>query len=88
MVSYGDALYAIGGYHGGELNTMEKYTRGTGWTYAQNLPYVNHRQMRSKHHLKMATLSVNQTEIQQTSVNFSDRVNLSNVDQLNKVVCN
>ena len=43
MVSYGDALYAIGGYHGGELNTMEKYTRGTGWTYAQNLPYVNHR---------------------------------------------
>ena len=43
LVSYGDALFAIGGYNGGELNTMERYTRGNGWTAMANLPDENHR---------------------------------------------
>ena len=43
LISYGDALYALGGHDGSELNTMERWTRGEGWVNMANLPYTNHR---------------------------------------------
>lgn len=43
LITYGDAVYAIGGYNsGGELNTMERYRRIDGWKARANLPYKNH----------------------------------------------
>ena len=43
LISYGDAVYALGGHDGSELNTMERWTRGEGWVNMANLPYTNHR---------------------------------------------
>ena len=43
LVSYGDAVYAIGGYGSGELQTMERYSRKLGWVSLANLPFKNHR---------------------------------------------
>ena len=43
LISYGDAVYAMGGHDGSELNTMERWTRGEGWVNMANLPYTNHR---------------------------------------------
>ena len=43
LISFGAALYAIGGHDGGELNTMERYSKQAGWEPMTNLPYANHR---------------------------------------------
>ena len=44
LVTYGDAIYALGGYNdGGELSNMERYSRGLGWQTVASLPYTNHR---------------------------------------------
>ena len=33
MTAYGDALYVFGGWNGGEVNTMERYSKQKGWEY-------------------------------------------------------
>ena len=43
LISYGDAVYAMGGHDGSELDSMERWTRGGGWVSVANLPYSNHR---------------------------------------------
>ena len=43
MVAYGDALYSMGGWNGGEVKTMERYSKGKGWESLGNIPYDNHR---------------------------------------------
>ena len=50
LISYGDAVYALGGHDGSELNTMERWTRGEGWVNMANLPYSNHRSVQSQLH--------------------------------------
>ena len=44
FVTYGDAIYVPGGYNdGGELSSMERYSRGLGWQAVASLPFANHR---------------------------------------------
>ena len=43
LVAYGDAMYALGGWNGGEHDKMERYSKGLGWTSMADLPYNNHR---------------------------------------------
>ena len=43
LVAYGDAMYALGGWNGGEHDKMERYSKGLGWTSMADLPYENHR---------------------------------------------
>ena len=44
FVTYGDAIYVPGGYNdGGELSSMERYSRGLGWQTMAGLPFSNHR---------------------------------------------
>ena len=47
LISYGDAVYAMGGHDGSELDSMERWTRGGGWVSVANLPYSNHRSEQS-----------------------------------------
>ena len=47
LISYGDAVYAMGGHDGSELDSMERWTRGGGWVSVANLPYSNHRSVQS-----------------------------------------
>ena len=47
LISYGDAVYAMGGHDGSELDSMERWTRGGGWVSVANLPYSNHRWVQS-----------------------------------------
>ena len=52
LISYGDAIYAIGGWLGEddccELNSMERYSRNKGWKQMANLPYSTHRYNRQE----------------------------------------
>ena len=50
LISYGDAVYAMGGHDGSELDSMERWTRGGGWVSVANLPYSNHRSVQSQLH--------------------------------------
>ena len=50
LISYGDAVYAMGGHDGSELDSMERWTRGGGWVNMANLPYSNHRSVQSQLH--------------------------------------
>ena len=48
LISYGDAVYAMGGHDGSELDSMERWTKsehgGPGaWVGVADLPYTNHR---------------------------------------------
>ena len=44
LISYGDAIYALGGHtSSSEINKMERYTKNTGWVAMAALPYNNHR---------------------------------------------
>ena len=43
LISYGDALYAMGGHDGSELDSMERWTKNEDWVGMADLPYSNHR---------------------------------------------
>ena len=45
LISYGDAVYAMGGHDGSELDSMERWTKSEGWVGMADLPYSNHRYM-------------------------------------------
>ena len=45
LISYGDAVYAMGGHDGSELDSMERWTKSEGWVSMADLPYSNHRYM-------------------------------------------
>ena len=55
LISYGDAVYAMGGHDGSELDSMERWTRGGGWVSVANLPYSNHRSVQSHSCMMMLT---------------------------------
>ena len=55
LISYGDAVYAMGGHNGSELDSMERWTRGGGWVSVANLPYSNHRSVQSHSCMMMLT---------------------------------
>ena len=43
LISYGDAVYAMGGHDGSELDSMERWTKSESWVGMADLPYSNHR---------------------------------------------
>ena len=43
LISYGDAVYAMGGHDGSELDSMERWTKSEGWIGMADLPHSNHR---------------------------------------------
>ena len=43
LISYGDAVYAMGGHDGSELDSMERWTKSEDWVGMADLPYSNHR---------------------------------------------
>ena len=51
LISYGDAVYAMGGHDGSELDSMERWTKSEGWVGMADLPYSNHRWWDSLFHM-------------------------------------
>ena len=51
LISYGDAVYAMGGHDGSELDSMERWTKSEDWVGMADLPYTNHRWWDSLFHM-------------------------------------